>query len=87
MSPRSSTSRFFNADGQNVCVRIKGIDRIYLKPPASQGFEEDAFTVITNRERDTSCDEANKAMAAAAPSFPLLIGQKNPRWRANWPLQ
>jgi hypothetical protein len=78
---------FFNASGgQNVYVRIKGIDRIYLKSPASQGYEEDAFTVVTNGQRDTSCDETNKAIENwCAPHLARLgVGSRatDDQWRA-----
>jgi hypothetical protein len=77
---------FFSADGKNVYVRIKGIDRIYRKSPASQGYEEDAFTVMNNGERDTSCDEANKAIENwCAPHLACLAANVPPtdnQWRA-----
>jgi hypothetical protein len=77
---------FFNADGQNVFVRIKGISRIYLKSPAAQGFEDDAFTVLNAGERDTICDEGNKVIEDwCAPRLAGLTATSPPtsdQWQA-----
>ncbi len=77
---------FFHADGDDrVWVRIKGIERIYLKSPTGQGYEEDAFTVMNDSERDTSCDEANKVIEDwCAPHLAALTADSTPtdeQWR------
>lgn len=54
---------FFQAEAETrVFVRVKGVPGISLKSPKGQGYEEEAFTVMNGEDRDTSCDEANKAI-------------------------
>lgn len=54
---------FFHADrDQKVFVRKKVVPGVSLKSPTGQGYEEDAFTVMNDGERDASCDDANKAI-------------------------
>ncbi len=78
---------FFHADGdERVWVRIKGIERVYLKSPTGQGYEEDAYTVMNAGVRDTSCDDANKTIEDwCAPRLATLTATSLPtdeQWQA-----
>ena len=78
---------FFHADGdQRVFVQVKGVPGIHLRSPKGQGYEEDAFAVMNDGERDTSCDEANKVIENwCAPHLAELSTGSVPtddQWRA-----
>ena len=77
---------FFNADGQNVFIRKKGSTSVFSKSPTSQGYERDAFTVMNEGIRDTSYDNANKAVEDyCAPHLARLTASSPPsrdQWQA-----
>jgi hypothetical protein len=78
---------FFHADGDTkVFVRVKGVPGISLKEPTGQGYEKDAFTVMNGEDRDTSCDNANRAIENwCAPQLAGLTAASAPtddQWRA-----
>jgi hypothetical protein len=80
---------FFHADAdERVFVRVKGVPGILLKSPKGQGYEEDAFTVMKDGERDTSCDDANKIIEDwCSPHLTGLTAALPPnddQWRAVW---
>jgi Protein of unknown function (DUF4238) len=80
---------FFRADAEGmVFVRRKGSRNIDFKSPKGQGYEYDAFTIMNDNVRDTSCDNANKAIEDwCAPRLTGLTAGTPPtddQWLANF---
>src|ERR1019366_5478046 len=79
---------FFSADGQGVYVKTNGNASIYQNSPTGEGFEKDAFTIMNNGERDTSCDDANKVIENwCGRRLTRLVVTSHPtdeQWQAIW---